>query len=187
MHIGQSGPSHKMKVETNLLQKLVYFIVSLIICLITSSQNIYPQTNDDCLMCHEDQTLTTERNGKEVSLFVNAKVLTHSPHAKLKCISCHVGFNPEEIPHKENIQPINCLNCHKDAPIKHSFHPQLMKANGIDGGPGMSCKNCHGTHDIVSPKNPDSKWSKNNLINSCGQCHSEEVKQYTQSLHYEGF
>ena len=187
MHIGQSRPSHKMKVETNLLQKLVYFIVSLIICLIVSSQNIYPQTNDDCLMCHEDNTLTTERNGKEVSLYVSSKVFAHSVHGKLKCVSCHVGFDPNEMPHKENITPINCLTCHRNAPIKHSFHPQLLKANGMNGSPDMSCKNCHGTHDIASPKNPDSKWGKNNLVNSCGKCHSSEVKQYTQSLHYQGF
>ena len=187
MHIGQSGPSHKMKVETNLLQKLVYFIVSLTICLIASSQNIYPQTNDDCLMCHEDQTLTTERDGKEVSLFVNAKVLTHSAHGKLNCVSCHVGFNPEDLPHKENITPINCKSCHQDAAVKHPFHPQMLQANGTGGPKDVNCKGCHGTHDIISPKSPEAKYSEAKLNQYCGTCHTENFHKYSESNHARSF
>ncbi len=187
MHIGQFRPSYKMKVETNQTQKLVFFIVSLIICLFVSSQNIYPQSNDDCLMCHEDQSLTTEKNGKEVSLFVNKNVLANSTHGKLNCVSCHVGFNPEELPHKENITPINCKSCHQDAAVKHPFHPQMLKADGISGGKDVNCKYCHGTHDVISPKSPKSKYSKANLNEFCGTCHKENFKSYSESDHAVSF
>ena len=80
------------------------------------------QTVDDCLACHSDSTLTMEKKGKIISLFANYAPLKKSPHAKLVCIACHVGFDASNVPHKEKIDPVNCLNCHKDASTKHLIH-----------------------------------------------------------------
>ncbi len=137
-------------------------------------------------MCHSDNTLTMEKNGKTVSLFVDQKVFYNSVHSKLKCISCHVGFNPDDTPHKKDIQPINCLNCHKNAPVQHPFHPQMLQANGMDGTPAVNCKGCHGTHDISSPETPGSKLSKSNIVNVCGSCHADEKNEFETSAHANG-
>jgi len=169
------------RIKFNLIQ---IFIIALIIAYTPS---VSSQSNEDCLACHEDNTLTTERKGKEVSLYVNVKVLQNSPHKNLSCVSCHIGFNTEDLPHKENIQPINCLSCHKDARVKHQFHPQMKKADGIDGPEGVSCKTCHGTHDIVSPKVKTSKWAAGNIVQSCGQCHKAIKETFITSKHYQGF
>ncbi len=141
------------------------------------------QVNDQCLACHSDESLTTDRNGKTVSLHVKTEVLAKSPHAKLVCTACHAGFDPENLPHKDPITSVNCLTCHASAPPKHKFHPQLAKANGVNGGPGMSCKGCHGTHDIVRPSDPDSKWSFRNQPASCGTCHPAVQKTFLASAH----
>ena len=172
--------------ETKIRSKidLLKFLTSLL--LLYFSPLLYSQSNEDCLTCHEDNTLTTERKGKEVSLYVNIKILQNSPHRKLTCISCHVGFNAEDLPHKEDIQPINCLSCHKDARVKHQFHPQMKNANGINGPEGASCRTCHGTHDVVSPKVKTSKWSADNLVQSCGRCHTDVKEIFVASKHYEG-
>ena len=164
---------------------LVYFFYVLVYLFILPT-NIFPQSNDDCLTCHSDNTLTTERNGKEVSLFVDQKVFNHSAHGKLQCISCHTGFNPDEVPHKANIQPINCESCHTNAPILHPFHPQMINANGMDGGKDVNCKGCHGTHDIISPKVAGSKFSSANIVNACGSCHPDKEKEFATSAHANG-
>ncbi len=148
--------------------------------------NVSAQSNDDCLTCHSDNTLTAEKNGKEVSLFVNEKTLAKSPHAELTCVSCHVGFNMDEIPHKENIQPINCTSCHTDAGVLHPFHPQMLNAKGTETAKNLNCKGCHGTHNIVSPEVKGSKFYKDNLVNACGNCHADEKQHYSQSAHYKG-
>jgi len=145
---------------------------------------LFAQSSDDCLICHEDETLTMEKEGREISLFVNSNVLSNSTHKNLSCVSCHVGFNPEELPHKENITPIDCKLCHKDAPTKHQFHPQMLRNK--TGTSDVSCKNCHGTHDVVSPKVNSSKWSSANLSTSCGNCHRDEKEMYVKSWHYKG-
>ncbi|HSD64830.1 MAG TPA: cytochrome b/b6 domain-containing protein [Ignavibacteriaceae bacterium] len=132
--------------------------------------------------------MTMEKNGKEVSLYVNQDIFQHSAHGKLNCISCHIGFNPEDVPHKEKIEPINCLTCHTDAKAIHAFHPQMLtKANGVSGTQDVSCKNCHGTHDVSPIKNPDGKWGKKNLITSCGSCHKEAKEKFVLSEHGKAF
>ncbi len=164
--------------------KLFFFII---VSLFFTAVPVNAQSNDDCLMCHSDDTMTMEKNGKEVSLYVNQDTFQHSVHGKLKCVSCHVGFDPEEVPHKENIQPINCLTCHTDAKVIHKFHPQMVKANGTNGTPDISCKNCHGTHSVSSISDPAAKWNKKNLVESCGNCHKEAKDKYVLSGTWKRF
>jgi cytochrome b subunit of formate dehydrogenase len=141
------------------------------------------QTAEDCLACHSDKSLTTEKKGKNVSLFVDQDVFHKSPHAKLVCIACHAGFDSGNIPHKEKIEPINCLTCHRDAPTKHQFHPQLAQRKPDDPALSEMCKDCHGTHNIVSPKVPGSKFNPSVVSQACGECHMDEADRYKNSVH----
>lgn len=172
----------KSKIRKNYVKYLSLIFFSLFFGITLNAQS-----NEDCLTCHEDNSLTTERNGKEVSLYVNIKILQSSPHKKLSCVSCHVGFNAEELPHKEKIEPINCRSCHKDATVKHPFHPQIRNASGTNGSEGTSCKGCHGKHDVISVKAKNSKWSSENLTESCGACHKDVKGIFLNSKHYQAY
>lgn len=141
------------------------------------------QTKEDCLACHSDPGMTMEKNGKERSIHVEESVLTKSPHAKLACVACHAGFDPENIPHKETITPVNCLTCHIDAGRKHSFHPQMVRATGKNGSADVSCKTCHGTHDVVSPDIAGSKFHTSKINESCGTCHASVSRTFLHSAH----
>lgn len=141
------------------------------------------QSKADCLACHGDESLTTERNGSEVSLHVKESTLNTSTHKKLVCVSCHTGFNPENIPHKETITPVKCVTCHQNAPAKHSFHPQLREAFASNQEPDVTCKDCHGTHDVASLKTPESKFHASRLVESCGDCHGDASESFMASAH----
>lgn len=172
----------------NLLNKSFYIIFTFFVLLIVATSfNVKAQSNDDCMMCHEDDGLTMEKKGREISLFVNTNVLNRSAHKNLNCVSCHSGFSPDDIPHKENIQPLDCTQCHKDAPVKHQFHPQIFRADGTNGTRDVSCKHCHGTHDVISPKVAGSKWHTSKHNESCGTCHKEIVSVYKSSQHFIAF
>ncbi|MEK6649945.1 MAG: cytochrome b/b6 domain-containing protein, partial [Bacteroidota bacterium] len=151
--------------------------------LLGSSSTLRAQVNDQCLACHSDESLTMERKGKEVSLHVTADVLKRSPHAKLVCTACHTGFDAENLPHKEKISSVDCMTCHANAPAKHRFHPQLATASGRDTRPGMSCKGCHGTHDVVRPSDPSSRFSIRNQPTTCGECHRDVKNTFLASAH----
>ncbi len=144
-------------------------------------------SSDDCLLCHADRSLTTERKGKTISLHVDRAALARSPHKDLECSDCHAGIDPGNVPHAARIAPINCMSCHGDAAEKHPFHSQMSKATGTDGLPGTSCKQCHGTHDVTAVASPDSKFQPSNLPRTCGGCHDAVARQYVSSAHGRSF
>lgn len=174
----------KLRCFPNILKKIQTLLV---IGLVILPTNIYAQSNDDCLMCHSDNGLTMEKNGKEISLFVNEDIFKGSTHSKLSCVACHKGFDAEAMPHSENIKEVNCVNCHQKNLTKHAFHPQIIKSKGFGKTNDTSCKGCHGIHDVVSPKNPKSKWNKTNLVVTCGNCHKEASEHFLNSDHGAAF
>jgi cytochrome b subunit of formate dehydrogenase len=124
-----------------------------------------------------------EKNRKQISLFVEESSLQHSTHAKLACVACHTKFNPEDLPHKAIIEPVRCINCHNNAPLEHSFHPQLLRANGTFTSSGVNCKNCHGTHEVISSQNPASRLNASHLTETCGECHADIKEKFSLSAH----
>ncbi|MCB0281389.1 MAG: cytochrome c3 family protein [Calditrichae bacterium] len=154
------------------------------------------QTNQDCLDCHDDPEFTTERNGREVSLHVNQNILLKSVHADHDCIDCHTDASED---HPEDLKPVDCGDCHDDAMDDYmaGVHGQAFKRGEIYA---PTCKECHGTHDILSPKEPKSRTYKMNIPLLCGKCHREGapvartynigehniIENYTQSIHGAG-
>ncbi len=145
---------------------------------------IFAQSNEDCLICHDDNEFTMEKNGKEISIGVSEEKFNASKHSKLKCISCHINFDDEEIPHSETLTPKSCGNCHQKQIIKHLFHPRLLKATGNEKSKDVNCVNCHDYHYVQDPNAPGEKWSSSKLPYSCGQCHNEIKESYLASEHF---
>ncbi len=163
--------------------KLFWLVAVVAVLLVLFSLSAFSQSNADCLTCHSDSSLSTERNGARVSLFANEAHLQRSPHRKLVCIACHAGFDPSNIPHKAKIEPVRCIRCHTNDVLKHTFHPQLIQAVTAHEEPAVGCKDCHGTHDVVSPKVPGSKFSKEHLVEACAECHSDVRDDFLKSAH----
>jgi len=151
--------------------------------LLAAGARAHAQSNEDCMACHSDTTLTMERGRRSVPLFVDEGVLARSPHKDFVCVDCHAGFNPEEFPHNAKISPVNCMSCHSDAAGTHPFHSIMSTATGTDGARGTSCKQCHGTHDVLPLSSPDAPFSARNLTSSCGKCHPDIAGQFSRSEH----
>ncbi|MBL7959094.1 cytochrome b/b6 domain-containing protein [bacterium] len=159
--------------------------ILLLVFLLSASFQLIGQTSQACLECHNDNSLTMTKHNKEVSLYVNEKVLSHSTHAKVSCVGCHTGFDPDNVPHKEPMTAVNCLSCHNKALTKHAFHINMVKASGRGGTPDVDCKGCHGTHEVQSPKIEGTKFSKGNIIHACGKCHEDVTKKFLHSEHHK--
>ncbi len=170
--------------QTLFNKRTLIFIMGVFIFLLT---NGFAQSNDDCLMCHDDNSFTMEKNGKEISISVNGDRFSKSKHSKLKCVTCHTNFDAEEIPHAENLTPKACGDCHQKQIVKHLFHPRILKASGIEKEKDVNCLNCHDNHYPQDPNAEGSKWSTKNIPNSCGQCHTEIKEKYLSSEHYSAF
>ncbi len=147
----------------------------------------FSQSNDDCLMCHDDDTMTMEKDGKEISIYVSQEKFEAHKHANLKCVSCHINFDPEEMPHSDNLTPKNCADCHQKDIVKHLFHPRLLKYAGGEKTRDTNCLNCHNNHYPTDPTAKGERWNVENLAASCGKCHQENAKLYLSSAHYNAF
>jgi len=177
------------------------FTLSLIIFL-NPFGSLIAQSNDDCLMCHEDKELTAQRDGKTVSVYVDIKILEKSVHQNVKCIECHDDVNVDEYLHADQLKklkPVDCGKCHKDAKLQYvaGIHGQ---ARELDEPYAPDCKECHGTHNVLSKWNPESKTYKMNIPILCGNCHKEGapvariyniterniLENYSQGIHGKG-
>jgi cytochrome b subunit of formate dehydrogenase len=177
---------HNAVVATLALPALGMFLL-----LTTTAQAL---DNSDCFVCHSDQTMTKkDGDGKNISLFVDEAVFKTSVHGSLGCTDCHAGI--KDLPHQENLPAVNCASCHEDVGKEYatSIHG-VSRAMGASAA--ATCTDCHGTHNVLPVKSPDSPVFKLNLPRTCGKCHSnpgltheyrmkypEAPEQYAESIH----
>ena len=163
----------------------LHYIASLIAVVLFSPFSASGQTSQDCLVCHSDQALTMEKSGKPVSLFVDSAKLERSAHKLLSCIQCHKRFNANEVPHAKVIKQVQCQTCHDASDYKKSIHATVRKAYAAKAKKTVAaeCKDCHGTHEILSPRNTQSPTSRMHLSETCGKCHQLEDTHFSQSAH----
>jgi nitrate/TMAO reductase-like tetraheme cytochrome c subunit len=105
-------------------------------------------TNEDCLSCHGDATLTKDVDGKQVSLQVDPEHFKTSIHGTMfTCVDCHKGVKAE--PHEKTPAKVNCGQCHADeqAAYERSYHAKAIKAGD---GQAATCEDCHGSvHELL--------------------------------------
>ena len=126
---------------------------------------------ENCFVCHNDNELSFERNGKLVSLFVDENKYKSSVHGSLECEDCHTGFDPENIPHREGkeIYKVNCADCHEEYSqlVSNDIHHRLKDKVG---NKTPECVTCHGSHEIKNPS-----LVTNKVQEYCSQCHDNIV------------
>ena len=129
------------------------------------------QSVEECMECHSDKELVKSINDStEISLFVDLNRFENSIHGGFECIDCHTSI--QEIPHESDLPHVICANCHEDAQevYKESVH-------GISniklGGPGATCSDCHGKHNILAASEDSSRINRLNIQRTCGNCHDK--------------
>ena len=128
--------------------------------------------NAECLACHGDPNLTTQANGKEVSLSVNETKLNSSIHSMFACVDCHTDVKTSL--HETAPAKITCAQCHADqqAAYDRSFHAEALKKGDTHAA---TCIDCHGSpHEILPVADPASRVSHANVAATCGSCHGQK-------------
>ena len=156
-----------------------FFFLSALILFAVVNVSAAPQkaapkpTNDDCLACHGDSTLTHDVNGKPVSLYVNADKFKDSMHGSMfQCVDCHADLKSS--PHENTPAKVSCAKCHADeqAAYDRSFHAKAVKAGDEHAA---TCTDCHGSpHELLATADPKSKVSHANIPSTCGACHGQK-------------
>jgi hypothetical protein len=102
---------HRKNFSKKLFKRVELFLFSLPIILIFNFP-AQAQSNEDCFMCHEDNELRGESNGRNISLYVSESRFSRTVHSELECIDCHQDIDAEELPHREFFEIVDCSLCH---------------------------------------------------------------------------
>ncbi len=129
--------------------------------------------DEDCLSCHSDASLSASVNGKNVSLYVDAKRLKHSVHASMfACVDCHTDV--KGLVHETAPKKITCAQCHADAQDAYA-HSTHAKANKAGAAPAENCQDCHaGAHEVLAVDDAKSPVNHANIPTTCGRCHGQK-------------
>ena len=153
--------------------------------------------NQDCLSCHGKPDLATTRDGKKVSLYVDAAAYAASMHAKVGCAQCHSEVAPSHVRPCETIRSkVNCGVCH--APQVEQYQGSIhgtLAAKGDKDAP--VCTDCHSYHATLGKKDSSSPTYARNVPTLCAKCHRagekaavrihadvpDIVRSYADSIH----
>ncbi len=173
------------------IRRVLLPIALLVPLLLLPDANASATDHDTCLECHGEHDDETP--------FFDAKIFGASVHRDLNCTACHADVDPEDLPHADDLHPVYCGTCHDDEQLDFdaSIHGQALKRHAPYA---PSCKDCHGVHDILSPRDGRSTAYKMNVPYLCGKCHREGapvantyeisahniLENYSESIHGEG-
>jgi predicted CXXCH cytochrome family protein len=156
-----------------------------------SSIHDYPHPDHpaavQCVTCHADE----------------AKGLAGSVHAKASanpCTSCHGNahaiFTKDDA--RSAVYPLNiprtCGTCHGSEALAKKYGLQNVYSVYMDSIHGYAvskegllvaanCMSCHGSHHILSHKDPRSPTNKANITTTCGSCHGGVKAEYMGGVH----
>ncbi len=124
----------------------------------------------------------------------------HSSSKDHPCTSCHGNAHeifpksdPRSAVYALNI-PKTCGQCHGNGGMAEKHGLQSVAPRYVDSIHGYalskegllvaaSCSSCHGSHHILSHKDPNSPTSKTNIPQTCGKCHAGTEAAYMSGVH----
>jgi cytochrome b subunit of formate dehydrogenase len=95
--------------------------------------------------------------------------LAGSAHEDLDCTECHSDIH--QLPHQDNLAHVDCGSCHEEVAEEYVQHGRGVVGEN-DAVP--TCKECHGTHQILAAQEINSLVHPSNLPNTCGACHENQ-------------
>ncbi len=115
------------------------------------------------------------------------------------CANCHHGHHilpatdPASPTNRLNI-PSTCGECHTDEsivtkdfvrlPITLPNYMNSVHGKGLVAGkPTATCTDCHGTHDLQTAQDPNSKINRFHIAQTCSKCHADIAEKYENSIH----
>lgn len=129
--------------------------------------------------------------------------LTGSVHASASvhpCTSCHGNAHTifPKTDARSAVYPLNiprtCGACHGNDKLAKDHHLSNVVPNYLDSihGSALStegllvaanCESCHGSHHILSHKDPSSSTYRTNIPATCGSCHAKIAAEYASGAH----
>ncbi len=139
---------------------------------------------DTCGQCHAGIEKTFLKS-------IHSPLVSTEPEDKLPvCSNCHTAHGISRTDADAFKQGIieTCGSCHEYVTETY-FETQHGKKSKLGSTVAARCYDCHGSHDILPPTDPDSHLSHDNIVATCGQCHSGANRRFagylTHATHHD--
>ena len=127
----------------------------------------------------------------------------HASVSQQACQGCHgevhailASSNPKSATYPTNL-PRTCGACHGDGKLARQHGLAEVYTKYMDSIHGFaltkdgllvaaSCFSCHGSHKILSRKDPASRTNRANVAGTCGACHAGPRQDYMAGIHGQG-
>jgi predicted CXXCH cytochrome family protein len=185
----QDGAGHNIGVDAQRFHSSIHGVLKCNDCHATIKDYPHPDqvTPVKCANCHADQAAGLVGS-------------VHADGAEHPCTSCHgdahaivAKTDPKSAVYPLNV-PRTCGSCHGSDVMakKHglpnvyplyldSIHGLALSQEGLLVA--ANCQSCHGSHHILSHKNPVSPTYKSNIPKTCGNCHAGITADYEGGVH----
>lgn len=156
-----------------------------------TTKKAYPHAENEpkvkCDTCHSDPV-----GGVASSV--------HAHVSQQVCQGCHgdahailPSTNPKSATYPSNL-PRTCGTCHGDKKMTQQHGLKEVYSTYMDSIHGFaltkdgllvaaSCSSCHGSHKILSKKDPKSRTNHGNIPATCGTCHAGPKEAYLSGIH----
>ncbi len=115
-----------------------------------------------------------------------------APHGEKlpMCNDCHSSHEITKTDAQGFMREIvsTCGHCHEDVTESYfeTFHGKVVKLGYTDTA---KCQDCHGAHNILPTTDPNSTLSRENIVETCAQCHPGSHRQFagylTHATHHD--
>jgi cytochrome b subunit of formate dehydrogenase len=144
----------------------------------------------ECVNCHgkENREYKKSIHGK-----AHASGIKEAPY----CTDCHGEKNIKKV--SEQFTPEGvielCSSCHSDKDLmlqfrinpyvvegyKDTYHGKMFEMGNV-GMKFAVCTNCHGSHSILPPEDPESSVNRAHIVETCKQCHPRANDRFVTYL-----
>ncbi len=152
-----------------------------------TTHNELPASNPQSSINPANLTLTCAECHRGIyqkfSLSIHSPIITKTDKRLPSCSDCHMSHDIQRTDQDSFMQQIGhqCGNCHEDV-AKTYFETYHGKAYLLGHSEAAKCSDCHGSHDILKPSDPNSHLSRNNVVNTCKKCHPGSNRKFTGYL-----
>ena len=101
------------------------------------------------------------------------------------CTDCHTAHDIEKPSnaHFKAVSDQRCGKCHEDRLLhyRETYHGKAMALGRPNVASDVAaCYDCHGHHDVLPVSNPESRLSKDKIVQTCAQCHPGVGPKFTE-------
>ena len=129
-----------------------------------------------CSQCHKGIY-------EKFSASVHSPLVTKTDKKLPVCSDCHPSHDIIRVDRDDfRLQTLQqCGKCHLDV-AKTYFETYHGKKSRLGSGHAAKCSDCHGSHSILAPNNPNSALGPANIVQTCKKCHTGANKGFTGYL-----